>query len=83
MLSVRVTSEERKLLEVAAERAHMSVGEFARRKSIEAAVSDLLERSSVKIPVNDWQAFKDWVAQPAQSIPGVKALVGQTPTWES
>ncbi len=44
VLSVRVSEEERSLLEAASELARTSLSEFIRRKAVEAAEADVLER---------------------------------------
>ena len=82
VLSVRVSADERALLETASEQARTSLSEFVRRKALEAAEVDVLERSVVTIPAKDWEAFEAWVARPAQSIPPLKRLARKTPTWQ-
>ena len=44
VLSVRVSEEERALLEAASELARTSLSEFIRRKALDAAEADVLER---------------------------------------
>ncbi len=82
VLSVRVSSEERALLEAASEQARTSLSDFVRRKALEAAEADVLERSVVTIPAADWSAFEAWVAKPARSIPALKKLARKSPTWQ-
>jgi len=82
VLSVRVNSEERALLESASEQARTSLSDFVRRKSLEAAEIVVLDRSVVRIPAKDWEAFEAWVARPAEAIPGLKKLARLTPTWQ-
>ena len=82
VLSVRVSADERALLETASEQARTSLSEFVRRKALEAAEVDVLERSIVTIPAEDWEAFEAWVTRPAQAIPALKALARKTPTWQ-
>lgn len=82
VLSVRVSSDERSLLETASEQARTSLSEFVRRKALEAAELDVLARSVVKIPAKDWEAFEAWIARPAEAIPGLKRLATLTPTWQ-
>jgi uncharacterized protein (DUF1778 family) len=81
VLSVRVNQEERALLEAASEQAHTSLSEFVRRKAIDAAEIELLERCIVTIPAKDWEAFEAWALQPAQEIPALKELASKAPTW--
>ncbi len=82
ILSVRVNSGERALLEAAAEQSHTNLSDFIRRKALEAAEIDTLNRSTVTIASDDWASFEAWVAQPPQNNPGLQDLARVTPTWE-
>jgi uncharacterized protein (DUF1778 family) len=82
ILSVRVSPDERALLEAASEQARTSLSDFVRRKALEAAEIDVLERSVVTIPAKDWEAFEAWVSRPAETIPALKRLARRTPSWE-
>jgi len=81
VLSVRVSEEERVLLEAASDRARTSLSEFVRRKALDAAEVDVLERRSVVIPAKDWKKFEDWANRPAREIEGLKELAQKAPTW--
>jgi uncharacterized protein (DUF1778 family) len=81
VLSVRVSEEERALLEAASELARTSLSEFIRRKAIDAAEAEIVERRIVTIPAKDWEAFEAWANRPAEEIEGLKDLVGKAPTW--
>ena len=83
VLSVRVSEEERALLEAASELARTSLSEFIRRKAVDAAEADILERRIVTIAAKDWEAFEAWANRPAEEIEGVKDLVGRAPTWRT
>jgi hypothetical protein len=52
VLSVRVSREERAILEAAAEQAHTNLSDFVRRKALEAAEADVLNRS-----IEDYRAL--------------------------
>src|SRR5262245_32377418 len=78
LLSVHVTEEEHALLEAAAELAGTSVVEFVRRKALEAAQRDLLERQLNTIAPEDWETFEGWAHHPVQEIDDRKDL--QAPT---
>ncbi len=82
ILSVRVTPDERALLEAAAEQSGASLSEFMRRKSVEAAEMDVLNRSVVAIPAKDWEAFETWINRPAETKEKLAKLAGRTPSWE-
>jgi uncharacterized protein (DUF1778 family) len=82
VLSVRVSKEERALLRTASELARTSLSEFIRRKALDAAELDVLERRIITIPAKDWEAFEAWANRPAEEIQGLKDLWHKTPTWE-
>lgn len=81
VLSVRLSEQERALLETASEGARTNVSDFVRRKALEAAELDVLERRIVVIPAKDWERFEAWAASPAREIAGLKELAGKPPTW--
>ena len=81
VLSVRVSEEERRLLEAASEQARTNLSDFVRRKAIEAAEIDMLERRIVTIPAKDWEAFETWAEQPPQRIAGIEELARTDPAW--
>ena len=82
VLSVRVNPDERAILEAAAEQAHTNLSDFVRRKALEAAEADVLNRTIVTIPAADWERFEDWLHLPAKAIPALEKLARLTPTWE-
>jgi uncharacterized protein (DUF1778 family) len=82
VLSVRVNPDERAILEAAAAQAHTSLSDFVRRKSLEAAEMEVLNRTVVTIPAKDWEAFEAWLNRPAEAIPGLAELARRTPSWE-
>jgi uncharacterized protein (DUF1778 family) len=82
ILSVRVNEEERALLEAASEQARTSLSEFVRRKAIEAAEADILERRIISIPAKDWAAFEAWATRPPERIAALAELAAKTPTWQ-
>ena len=81
VLSVRLSEEERALLEAASSQARTNVSDFVRRKALEAAEMDVLERRIVAIPAKDWERFEAWAARPAREIAGLKDLARKPPTW--
>jgi uncharacterized protein (DUF1778 family) len=83
VLSVRLSEQERVLLEAASSQARTNLSEFVRRKAVEAAETDLLERRIVTIPAKDWARFEAWAARPAREIAGVKELAERPPTWRT
>jgi uncharacterized protein (DUF1778 family) len=83
VVSVRVSDEERGLLEAASELARTTLSEFIRRKAVQAAEADVLDRRIFMIPAKDWEAFEVWANRPAEEIEGLKDLVGKAPTWRT
>lgn len=82
ILSVRVTLDERAILEAAAEQSRTSLSDFMRRKALEAAETDVLNRTIVTIPAKDWEKFESWLKRPARDIPKLRELGRMTPAWE-
>ena len=81
VLSVRVSQQERAILEAASEQANTSLSDFVRRKAVDGAESDMLERRIVTIAAKDWEAFESWASRPAQEIPAIRELATTAPTW--
>ena len=82
ILSVRVTPDERALIEAAAEQTGASLSEFMRRKSVEAAELAVLNCGVVTIPAEDWEAFEAWIRRPAAKNKGLAKLARRKPSWE-
>lgn len=78
-MSVRVSPNERALLEAAAEYSRTNLSDFIRRKAIEAAEMDVLEHRIVTIPAEDWDKFEDWVNAPAKEVPALRKLAATRP----
>ncbi len=81
VLSVRVSADERALLEHASEQAKTNLSDFVRRKALDAAELSLLERNVVTISARDWLAFESWVAKPARAIPALQKLARKPLPW--
>jgi uncharacterized protein (DUF1778 family) len=82
VLSVRVSSAERAVLEAAAEQSHTSLSEFVRRKALESAETEVLNRTVVSIPAKDWEAFEAWIGRPAEKVVALVELARRLPSWE-
>lgn len=81
ILSVRVSADERDLLELAAEHGRTNLSDFVRRKAIEGAEMDVLGRRVVSIPATDWERFEAWTSEPAKEIPALRELAAHRPAW--
>ncbi|MFL4967967.1 MAG: DUF6290 family protein [Xanthobacteraceae bacterium] len=82
VLTIRLSQEERAILKAASELARTNLSEFIRRKALAAAEADLLERRTVTIPANDWEAFEAWAHRSADETNGLKELAAKAPTWQ-
>lgn len=82
VLSVRVSPSERSLLEAAAQHAHTNLSDFIRRKAIEAAEIDMLDRRTITIPAEHWESFEAWVNAPTGHIPALRKLSTTRPAWQ-
>jgi uncharacterized protein (DUF1778 family) len=82
VLSVRVSASERALLEAAAEKARTNLSDFVRRRALEAAETDLLDRRIVTIAVKDWAKFEAWASAPAMEVPALRRLSKTRPVWQ-
>ena len=82
ILSVRVSAAERALLETAAAQSSTSLSDFVRRKAIEAAEADVLDRSVITIAAKDWEKFEAWVHAPGRAKPALRKLAATRPVWK-
>jgi len=82
VLSVRVSASERALLEAAAEQASTSLSDFVRRRALEAAETDLLNRRIVTIAAKEWARFEAWANAPAREVPALRKLSKIRPVWQ-
>ncbi len=82
VLSVRVSPNERLLLEAAAEHARTNLSDFVRRKAVEAAEADLVDHPLVTIPADDWERFEGWAFAPAKDVPALRKLAAIRPAWQ-
>ncbi len=82
VLSVLVNSDERAILEAAAEQSRTTLNDFMRGKALESAEADLLGRRIITIPAKDWEQFETWIGAPAKAVPALEELGGAIPSWE-
>lgn len=80
-VSVRVSAQERELLEAAAEQSRTNLSDFIRRKAVEAAEIELVHQNLVVIPAVAWEVFETWVDSPAQDVPALGKLSKAIPVW--
>ncbi|MDN5872247.1 MAG: DUF6290 family protein [Nitrococcus sp.] len=82
-VSVRVSQHERELLEEAAAQSKTNLSDFIRRKAVEAAEIEVLERRVVTIPAARWKKFEAWVNGPPKDVPPLRELAETHPAWRS
>jgi len=85
VLSVRLSDAERQLLQDASDEARTSISDFVRRKAVEAAELQLMERRIITIPAKHWDKIEAWAkAKPRkrEALPHLVALARTKPTWE-
>ena len=68
--------------EAAAEQARTNLSDFVRRRALEAAETDLLNRRIVTIAAKDWARFEAWASAPAREVPALRKLSKTRPVWQ-
>jgi uncharacterized protein (DUF1778 family) len=53
-----------------------------RRKALEAAEADVLNRAVIIIPAKDWDEFESWLDRPAVTIAALQELGSLKPSWD-
>ena len=81
-VSVRFNPMERALLDVAVEQARTNLSDFIRRKAVEAAEQDVIDRRLVTIAAADWAKFEAWVNAPAREVSALRRLAATRPAWQ-
>lgn len=81
VVSVRVSETERSLLEAAAVSAKTNLSDFIRRKAIEAAEEDLMERRIITLAPEAWEMFEARMKEPPRRIEAIAKLMERTRAW--
>ena len=81
-VSVRVTADERDILEAAARQVHTNLSDFIRRKAVEAAEMEVLDGRVVTIPAADWEKFEKWAKSAPKTLPRLRRLAASRPVWQ-
>jgi uncharacterized protein (DUF1778 family) len=79
-LSIRLTEEQKALLEQAAQAQHISVNQFVLQASLDAAhsvLADPLDQTHFHLPHDQWQAFCQSLDQPPQINPALQQLFSE------
>lgn len=59
----------------------MQISDFVRRKALDAAEIEMMERRIVTIPARAWKRFKAWAAKPGVKIADLDEFARRPPTW--
>jgi uncharacterized protein (DUF1778 family) len=84
-LSIRLSDDQKTLLEQAAQAQNMSVRQFVLQASLDAAHSVLanpLDQTHFYLPPDQWQAFCQRLDQPPQINPALQQLFSEQAPWE-
>jgi uncharacterized protein (DUF1778 family) len=84
-LSIRVTDQQKAILEQAAQAQHMSVTQFVLQASLDAAHSvleDPFDLTIFHLPSAQWQAFCQRLEQLPQINPALQQLFSEQSPWE-
>ena len=68
--------------EAAAQAARTNLSDFIRRRAVEAAEEDMLERRQVVIAAEDWERFEAWVHEEPRQVEALGKLAASRPAWE-
>ena len=82
IVSVRMSPAERQMLEAAAAQNHTSLSDFVRRRAVEAAELEMMERRAFVIPADKWHEIEAWMNAPAKVLPGLRKAAKSKPVWE-
>lgn len=80
-ISVRFGDRDLRIIEAGAENARTNLSDYIRRKCIEGAEIDLLQRSIVTIPAANWDKFEAWANKPAKRVKGLRELAKTRLAW--
>ena len=82
VISVRVSNNERHLLDEAAGKARTNLSDYVRRQAVDAAEISLMTRATVTVPADRWEEFEAWLDCPAKTSENLRKLAQSKPVWE-
>jgi uncharacterized protein (DUF1778 family) len=71
-LNIRATDEEKRLLEQAADMAHVTASQFVMQAALQSAESVLGDRTRFSLPPQQWDEFARLLDRPARELPALK-----------
>lgn len=82
VISVRVSEQERHLLDEAAGKARTNLSDYVRRQALEAAEMALMSRTRISLAPEDWDKLEAWLKRPAKANGALSKLARTKPAWE-
>jgi uncharacterized protein (DUF1778 family) len=71
-LNIRATNEEKRLLEQAADMAHVTASQFVMQAALQSADEVLGDRTRFSLPAREWDEFARLLDRPARELPALK-----------
>lgn len=81
-LSMRIADEDLEIIDRAANLRGRSRTDFVRDAAVRAAEAVLMEQTLVRLPAEDFEAFRAALAAPAVASPEMVELLRRRPPWE-
>jgi uncharacterized protein (DUF1778 family) len=74
-LNIRVTADEKAMVEQAAALSHTSTSGFMLQAALRSAEAALAEETIVYLPEAEWDRFLARLEEPARELPGLKRAI--------
>ncbi len=81
-LNIRINSDQRYLIESAAEALDKSLSEFVRDTMLRVSEEIILERRVFSLGKKEWEQFALLLDAPAKNNPRLKDLLSRKPLWD-
>ncbi|MHC1729747.1 MAG: DUF1778 domain-containing protein [Syntrophobacteraceae bacterium] len=82
-LDIRITPEDRRLLQQAARERHTTVSQFVLQSALDSAGAVLAERSHIKLNDEQWTAFMAALDAPPRHHPRMERLLNEPTILDS
>ena len=81
-LNIRIKSDQRSLIEQAAEATEMTVSDFVREAAVREAENALLDRTTFELDETRWDEFVEALDAPPSDNPRLRDLMTRKAPWE-
>jgi uncharacterized protein (DUF1778 family) len=71
-LNIRVTEDEKTIVEQAADLSHMAMSQFMLQAALRAAEEVLADQTRVVVPADKWDEFVTLLDRPTRVLPGLR-----------